>query len=654
MEFLPSEQPAGNWARDDRLLRSFALLDEASHFTESSYSTINLRDNVRQSLNAHPTANGSRLAPIPRQTSGVDRSRSGQRNTPVWVALTLVIGVLTIGASLPLRGQEALGNEADETVFIETTNVRVVNVDVYATTRDGSPVTDLEAEDFHLEEDGRPVALTNFYKVVDGIPVNQFIETPTGTQSENVPAIPESPGPPTGQPPAQQPEVPETQRLWLVVYLDNHNMNPIHRTRVLAQLNEFIDASVRGGDYGMLVSYNQTLKVHQPFTDNSSALIRAVGDLEKASGRPTSFARERIDLLRDIEEAEVQGVLAGRIRQYAQSVEVDLRFTLESMTDMVRSLAGLPGRKAMLHVSDGMPMTPGKDLYYALRNRFQDAPAFAGASEFDMTRRLRHLEQLANSNRVSFFTLDATGLQMPSGFSAENRGGTFANDMRSSVDSLHQGNYQDSIRRIAVRTGGVPILNTNNAAPALRKVSKSLRSYYSLGYAPLQQEDGRYHHIELKVDRPGVQIRYREGYRSKDTATLVGESLQAGMRYGIQTNPLAVRVEIGEPEPYADGYLLLPMTLRIPIGKLLLVPQGAKYRAQVDLFFSALSDEGKAADLVRDTINLEIPPEDLQVAQNQIYRFDTKLQIKPGPQRVGIAVRDILADKTSKIVYPLH
>ena len=571
------------------------------------------------------------------------------------------LAVLCLSFSLPsLSAQEP---EAEpNTSFIETTNVRVVNVDVYVTSKDGTPITDLQPGDFRLEEDGRPVELTNFYKVVDGIPVSEFIETPATSEPESGEPEAEEPEVQESEPAAvaadprliDEPEVPESQRLWLIVYLDNHNMNPIHRTRILTQLNEFIATNVIDGNYGMLVTYDQSLNVRQPFTDSRSTLLRAVEDLEKASGRPTSFERERTDLLRQIEEADTQGVLAGQIRQYAQSIVVDLRFTVESLTDMVRSLAGLPGRKALLYVSDGMPMSPAKDLYYALRNKFSNAPAFAGMTEYDMTRQLRQLEQQANSNRVSFYTIDAKGLQMPTGFSAENRGGSFANDLRSSVDALHQGNYQDSIRRIALRTGGVPILNTNNVAPRLRTVSKSLRSYYSLGYAPLNQEDGRYHRIELKVDRPGVVVRYREGYRSKDTATVIGEALQAGMRYGLESNPLEIQVSAAAPEPFRDDYLLLPVTIRIPIGNLELAPQGGLHRAQFELYFSALSDKGKAADLVSDSVSLEIPPEDLEVARTQIYRYDTKLQIKPGPQRLGIAVRDLLGAKVSKVVYPLR
>ena len=566
-------------------------------------------------------------------------------------AAVVAIGLLVLPVAPRLAAQEA--DPADVAPFVEVTEVRVVNVDVYVTTNDGEPVTDLVATDFHIEEDGRPVELTNFYKVVEGRPVEESLEAPPEVEIERqaTPTPIPRPGPPPG---FEQPQIPESQRLWLVVYLDNHNMNPIHRTRILDQLDQFIFATVADGNQGMLITYDQALKVHQPFTDSAPTLIRAIDALGKASGRPSSIASERAELLRRIEEAETIGTLSGQIRQYGKSIEIDLRYTIEAISDTMRSLAGLPGRKAILYVSDGMPISPAKDLYYAIKNKFNDAPALAYASEFNMIRELRQVEQLANSDRISFYTLDATGLQMPSGFSAENRGGASSNDLRSSVDSLHQSNYQDSIRRIAYRTGGVPILNTNNPGPALAQIGKSLRSYYSLGYTPPKQVDGRFHKIEVKVDRPGVQIRYREGYRHKDAATLIGETLQAGMRYGIQANPLDLQVETGQAEPYGDKFALLPITIRIPIGKLLLVPQGERHLSQLEVYFSALSEDGEVADLASDAVRLEIPPQDLETALTQFYRYDTKLQIRPGPQRLGVAVRDIFADKVSRVVFPVR
>ena len=40
--------------------------------------------------------------------------------------------------------------------------------------------------------------------------------------------------------------------------------------------------------------------------------------------------------------------------------------SLGVLTVMVNSLSGVPGRKAVLHVSDGLPATPGEELFQFL------------------------------------------------------------------------------------------------------------------------------------------------------------------------------------------------------------------------------------------------------------------------------------------------
>ena len=80
---------------------------------------------------------------------------SGRRVLPLLVAL----GALT-GAG-PSPGQDGPPPVLPPT-FVDTVEVRVVNVDVIVVDADGARVTGLERGDFELLVDGRPVELSNF------------------------------------------------------------------------------------------------------------------------------------------------------------------------------------------------------------------------------------------------------------------------------------------------------------------------------------------------------------------------------------------------------------------------------------------------------------------------------------------------------------
>src|SRR6476620_11665513 len=76
--------------------------------------------------------------------------------------------VLLALAVLPLQTQMPV---------IESIEVRVVNVDVVVTDRDGKPVTGLTKEDFEILEDKRPQKITNFYEVRGGESVQAIEQT---------------------------------------------------------------------------------------------------------------------------------------------------------------------------------------------------------------------------------------------------------------------------------------------------------------------------------------------------------------------------------------------------------------------------------------------------------------------------------------------
>ena len=172
---------------------------------------------------------------------------------------------------------------------------------MFVTDRGGNPIKGLKREDFEIFEDGRPVAITNFYSVDDdGKPRPSALTLPP------VPA-----GPPPES--LRQPDpVPEEQRLYMVVYIDNFNIKPFNRNRVFRRIREFLSDNVESDDRVMLVTYNRSFKERVSFTSDA-ALVNSARS--RSRRRPLRLHREsdRNDLLRQIEDAESAGGI-GQVR----------------------------------------------------------------------------------------------------------------------------------------------------------------------------------------------------------------------------------------------------------------------------------------------------------------------------------------------------
>ena len=206
------------------------------------------------------------------------------------VFLWLVAGLVPIAWA---QEETSAKSEGAGDPFFETVDVNVVNVEVFVTDKKGSPVG-LTADDFEIVEDKRPVALTNFYEVKEGRRIRP--QPSTKQAGSEVPA--EAPAAV-----ADEEALPEDQRLFLIVYVDNFNIRPFNRNRVFRRLREFLHDRVETADQVMLVSYDRSLNVRHPFTSDSSAISRALFDLEELSGHAVSQDSDRREVLRAIDEA---------------------------------------------------------------------------------------------------------------------------------------------------------------------------------------------------------------------------------------------------------------------------------------------------------------------------------------------------------------
>src|SRR6185436_4073584 len=129
---------------------------------------------------------------------------------------------------------------------------------------------------------------------------------------------------------------------------------------------------------------------------------------------------DRREALRGIDDSQSVNEATMYARSYSQSTFNDLSFSIDALKDIVDSLAGLPGRKAVLYVSDGLQLIAGQDMWYAVQAKYgEKSSGLTEQFQYDASRRFDELTAQANANRVTFYTIDAAGLRSYSAISAE-------------------------------------------------------------------------------------------------------------------------------------------------------------------------------------------------------------------------------------------
>ncbi|MCP3958589.1 MAG: VWA domain-containing protein [bacterium] len=582
--------------------------------------------------------------------------------------------VFVVAAALMvLLAAVSLHAQGDSGLFFDTVDVYVVNVEVLVTDKEGNPATGLTRDDFEIYEDGKLVELSNFF-AVEG---RQSVLA--GESAESAPA-------------------PATQRLNLVVFIDNLNMRPENRNPVFKNLRSYLEEQLDSRDRVMLVVLNDTVRVAQSFTNDVNLLLQTLDRLEKQAGSGIRLSAERAMLQRQIQNADLPpnpGNTASPIQvgladfdsaqSLARTLGRDVVQLAEVSTQMVRastdaiaqftdSLAGMKGRKAVLYVSDGLALRPADAVAQAWVNKYGDwimlqdvrgmndvlfeLTSMVGSSKYDTSDHLERLSAAASANRVAFYPLSNGGRMSRGGsVSAEFGGsGTASGQGAYSQDviALESLSLEGSLLQLAEKTGGLAFTRTANIAGLLERMGRDFDSFYSLGYSPPHAADDEFHEIKVKVKRPDLEVRHFVGYREKDPLARLQDLTLSALHYDLEDNKLEVLLDPGEQVLVRGDQYNVSVLVKIPFGKLLLIPQAEFHTGQVSLYVIARDEGGGVSPFRRVDLPIQIPNAQILEALTQTAAYPLQLNMKSGPQRISIGVRDHLADVDSTVNLELN
>jgi VWFA-related protein len=521
--------------------------------------------------------------------------------------------------------QEPLGE------FLDTVEVRVVNVDVVVTDRDGQPLLGLTREDFELLENGKPVTITHFAGPAP-------VETPEATVETEMAetAAPAAP-----------------MALTLAILMDDRGLRPAQRNQVLEQVRRFLAQSFRAGDRALVAAVDGSLRQVVGLTEDRARIDAALAELERSSSRGNSTTVRHAQLMReihmlsagDVRNADVARGLYSEIEAFRDVATAEASATLRAVAQLVESLASLGGHKVLFLAASGFSNRPAQDLFDAWERR-SGLPA-PGASPLTIAPQLemdlRDLIARANSSRVTVYTVAA----------GDSGGGPRADEPGDSTrtagglgEALER---ESSLGRLAESTGGRRLISSPKLDDALVRLADELAGSYSLGYEPAA-EGAPVHALEVRVRRPGARVRHRPSWRERTPSEQVSDATLAALLHEVAENPLEVVAEIGAGKAEGRrGERLVPLRLRIPLRHLALVPAGPAHHGKLAFFFARRDGAGRVAVFERRELALEIPNAELAEALRKLATYEVSFRFPAGAHRMAVAVHDELGNASSTL-----
>jgi len=180
-------------------------------------------------------------------------------------------------------------------------------------------------------------------------------------------------------------------------------------------------------------------------------------------------------------------------------------------------------------------------------------------------------------------------------------------------------------------------------------MQRDFTSYYSLGFTPPNQEqDGRFRELTVTVGNGQFTVRHPKGYVAKSWRQELGERTAAAAVFGLESNPLDVRLEPGEESREGDRFLV-PIMIKIPVGKIQLVHRDQHFNAQLTVLVLVSDSDGGLSQTHRVDLPIKIPDTRILETMGQLAAYPIELRMKKGRKRIAVGVRDHISGTESAL-----
>lgn len=528
------------------------------------------------------------------------------------ILLALTLPLSSLPAQTPTPKTQKNSQSGAFRIKVET---ELVLVNVVARDKDGRPVQDLKESDFTLLEDGKPQQVLTFdSENLDTTPINSAAagNGPAQATIATQPAAPQKPL-------LTSKDVDEalSNKRVIVLFFDLTSMQPDEIQRSIDAAKKYVQTKMTAADMIAIVSLASSLRLDQDFTGDSVRLLRVLNRFTHSEGQGMDNGTTG-----DTDMVEETGDAYTPDETEYNQFNTDRK--LQALQSVCQVLSKFNQKKSLIYFSSGMTQT-GIENEAALRAAINTA---------------------VKAN-VAIYTMDSRGLTaMPPGGSASSaslRGNAVYSG--AAVNNALDQNFasQETLVTLAGDTGGKAFLDTNDLGSVFDRVQKDTSIYYVLGYKSNNpMRDGKYRHIQVKVNRPGIKLEARKGYYApKDFKHFNNEDKERQLDEEMAAELSSTDVAVYMAAAYFrmdDRRFYVPISLVVPGSQIPFTQGGDKDKATLDVIGEVLDELKRPVGSVRETVKLAL--DSSQQVRRKNVQYTSGFVLTPGKYHFKFVVRE--------------
>jgi hypothetical protein len=246
---------------------------------------------------------------------------------------------------------------------------------------------------------------------------------------------------------------------------------------------------------------------------------------------------------------------------------------------------------------------------------------------------IENLARAANATGVTVYAINPKGTDSNPAGKADLQEAS-----ETSVEFANSAQILDGVNLLTRRTGGVAVIGAP-ASVALARLTQDLGSYYSLGYRsrPGKSPDRK---IEVKVKRPGVTARYRNGIYYRNLQTEMADHVIANHLQSDFPNELGIALQT-DPVKTDGGHKLMAMRVIIPADSLTLLPDAeGNVTGGFSVFTSTGGADGAASGVNVQSQQIKWPAAQAAQMKGRRIGFAVQVPMDKDPKQVSVGVVD--------------